>query len=311
VLREEFIEKIKDWFIFLEVEKGFSAHTLKAYRGDLRQLISFWQMIDQKELNLPNSIGQTFKRYIVSLFYKKISKPSLCRKISSLRSLQSYLNKQGIEFSVDCKMPKRDKKLPVVLGVDEIFYLLDNIEVEKIDSSYPYRDLALVELTYATGARCSEIVNIKMQHINFSEKSIRILGKGNKERFVLFGSKAENSIKKYLEEERVFLQSKQQSDYLFLNCYGAMLNTRSVQRIFTSFKKFLKVDREFTPHKLRHSFATHLLNQGVDLRVIKELLGHANLSTTEIYTQVSSAELSKMCDEKHPLNKFGSLIKDK
>ncbi|KKP25782.1 MAG: Tyrosine recombinase XerC [candidate division TM6 bacterium GW2011_GWE2_31_21] len=309
MIRDEFKNKLTDWFTFLEVERGVAQNTIRAYKSDMDQFSMFWDEIAKKEPIIADATNQIIKRFIISLFYKKISKASLCRKLSAFRSFQQYCKKQGISFVLDCKSPKKDKKLPIVLSVDEIFYLLDSNDLEKVDSSFPFRNKALLELTYATGARCSEIVHIKMQDINWSEKVIKVLGKGSKERFVLFGSKAQNAIEKYIEEERVFLQSKKKSDYLFLNCHGERLNTRSVQRIFEKFRQFLKIERKFTPHKLRHSFATHLLNQGVDLRLIKDLLGHAYLSTTEIYTHVSSAELSKMCDEKHPLNNFGSLIK--
>lgn len=308
---KQFKEKVGEWFVFLEVEKGVSGHTLRAYKGDIAQLIGFWERIEKQDPKVENSIGQIAKRYIVSLFYKKISKASLCRKISCINSFQNFLKGQGINLHFDCKSPKRERKLPVVLSVDEIFYLLDSVPNERLTTQYPYRDKALLELTYATGARCSEIVNIKLQDISFPERTIRILGKGRKERLVLFGRKAEDALKKYLKEERPFFNRRGNSDYLFLNFKGGSLGARSVQRIFEMFRQFLKIDRKLTPHKLRHSFATHMLNQGVDLRVIKELLGHKSLSTTEIYTHVSSAELAKMCDEKHPLNRFGSLLDSK
>ena len=307
---EFFEQKIEEWFVYLEVERGISSNTLRAYRSDLSQFVSFWGQIEQKEPQISESINRIVKRYVVSLFYKKISKASLARKISCLRSLQQYLKTQDIRIKIDCKLPRVERKLPVVLTVDEIFYLLDKVENEKLPTKFPYRDKALFELIYATGARCAEITNIKTQDIDFADKNIRILGKGKKERIVLFGEKAKLALEKYLKNERGALARGKDEDYLFLNYSGKQLASRAVQRVFEMFRKLLKVDRNLTPHKLRHSFATHLLNQGVDLRIIKELLGHSSLSTTEIYTHVSSAELAKMCDEKHPLNKFGHLISD-
>lgn len=307
-----FREKVEEWFVHLEVERGISGNTLRAYKSDIDQFIVFWSKIKEKEFQLFDSVRRVLKRYIVSLFYKKISKATLARKISCFKSLEHFLKPQGINLKIDCKAPRVERRLPVILSVDEIFFLLDKVDNEKLPTKFPYRDKALLEIIYATGARCSEVTNIKLADINFTEKNIRVLGKGSKERYVLFGDKAKNVIEVYLKEERAGLASEgQDEDYLFLSYNGKQISPRSVQRIFEMFRSFLKIDRKLTPHKLRHSFATHLLNQGVDLRVIKELLGHKSLSTTEIYTHVSSAELAKMCDEKNPLNKFGNLVLEK
>jgi len=136
------------------------------------------------------------------------------------------------------------------------------------------------------------------------------LGKGRKERMVLFGTKAFEALQKYLEKERITMVKQENQIHLFLNYNGSALTSRSVQRIFEMFRKFLKLDRKLTPHKIRHSFATHLLNQGVNLRVIQELLGHKTIATTEIYTHITNQELAKMCDEKHPLNNLDHLVRD-
>ncbi|MCK4517449.1 tyrosine-type recombinase/integrase, partial [Candidatus Babeliales bacterium] len=177
-------------------------------------------------------------------------------------------------------------------------------------SRFPLRDKAIFELLYATGVRCAELVSIRVHEIDFKGKSIIVSGKGRKSRQVLFGEKAQKSLEIYLEKERSFLAEQTDSEFLFLNYAGGQLTTRSVQRICTMFQKFLKSERKLTPHKIRHSFATHMLNQGVDIRVVQELLGHKTLATTEIYTHVSSAELAKMCDEKHPLNSMDHLVLD-
>ncbi|MCK4265097.1 tyrosine-type recombinase/integrase [Candidatus Babeliales bacterium] len=295
--------KLKEWFTFLEVERNLSEYTVRAYKGDSTQLVNFWKKILEEKDGKNIVFGRVVERYVLSLFYKKSSKRTLARKLSCLRSFSNFLRGQGINLKINVKSPRLDRKLPVILSVDEISYLLDRLKPKDLPSKYPYRDRALFELLYATGARCSEIVNIKLQDINFNDKNIRILGKGRRERFVLFGNKSSRALQLYLERERPYLAKFQDMEYLFLNCNGTKLTTRSVQRIFEMFRKFLKIDRKLTPHKLRHSFATHLLNQGVDLRVIKELLGHKTLATTEIYTHVSSTELAKMCDEKHPFNK--------
>lgn len=299
-----FKEKIRDFMAFLEIEKNVSSHTLRAYQSDLSQFVVFWEqsIANQQKVSLP--FGQLLRRYTLSLYYKKLSKRSLARKLSSMRALQFFLNSQGISLAFNFKTPHLDKKLPITLTVDEIFYLLDTIKNEDLPTKYPYRDKAIFELFYATGIRCSELVNITMENIDFTEKTLKILGKGRKERIVLFGTKAEHSIAKYLHHERSILAHNCQHTYLFVNCQGNQLTTRSVQRTFEMFRTFLKVNRTLTPHKIRHSFATHLLNEGVDLRMIQELLGHKTIVTTEIYTHVTNQQLAKMCDEKHPLNKF-------
>lgn len=305
-----FKEKINEFLLFLNVEKHASEHTQRAYQVDLEQIVSFWKELDQKQ-PAPSKLDSVLKRYIVALFYKKISKSSLARKCSSIRSFQNFLEQQGIELKIDIKSPKLDKRLPATLTVDEIFYLLDSIKTEDLPTKYPERDQTVFELMYATGVRCSELINIKLQDIDMSSRKIRVLGKGKKERFVLFGSKALDRMKRYIETERASLLSGQyDSGYLFLNRNGSQITTRSIQRIFEMFRKFLQIERKLTPHKIRHSFATHLLQQGVNLRIIQELLGHKTINSTEIYTHVSNQQLAKMCDEKHPLSRLEHLTKN-
>lgn len=303
-------EKMEDFFVFLEVEKNSSKNTLRAYRADLKQLLEFWKRIAEKEPTMKNAFSKILRRYVVFLFYKKISKVSLARKMSCFRSFQLFLKSNGIKINVDFKSPRLERKLPTTLSVDEIFFLLDSIKNEDLPTKFPLRDKAIFEFIYATGVRCSELVGIKLNDIDFVNKVVKVFGKGAKERIALFGNKAKKAVIDYIKNERCNLVKQQDPESLFLNVFGKKLSQRSVQRIFEMFRKFLKVNRNLTPHKVRHSFATHLLNQGVDLRVIQELLGHKNLGTTEIYTQVSSSELAKMYDEKHPLNALDNLVLD-
>lgn len=308
-----FIEKVEQFLIFLEVEKNVSAHTLRAYRSDLRQLVEFWERIEKKEKGIDSSlrtIEVIVRRFVHSLYFRKITKTSLARKFSSLRSLINYLKTEGITVPLRVKLPRLSRKLPSILTVDEIFYLLDRVKDDELPTRFPLRDKAIFELLYATGVRCSELVGISLSDIDLEGMSVAVFGKGKRERIVLFGKKAKKVLENYLTKERPFIAASKQSSFLFLNYAGGKLSTRSVQRICHMFKSFLKVERKLTPHKIRHSFATHMLNQGVDLRVVQELLGHKTLATTQIYTQVSSAELAKMCDEKHPLNQIDQLISD-
>lgn len=297
--KEEFEQHKEAFLLYLKAERNFSEHTLRAYSLDLNQFISFWsEMSDYDAQNL--GLRQVIERYLVSLFYKKISKSSIARKFSCFTSFERFLEGRGIELGLNLKRPRIDKRLPIYFSVDELFHLLDSIKNEALPTRYPVRDKTIFELLYATGVRCSELVNICIQDVDMEAKTIRILGKGKKERIVLFGIKAREKILEYYAAERPEIHNQQEP--LFMNYRYEKLTPRSVQRIIKMFRAFLPIDRQLTPHKLRHSFATHLLNQGADLRAVQELLGHKTLATTEKYTHVSLENLSKLCEGVHPIN---------
>lgn len=299
----EFVEKRDEFLQYLSVEKNLSPHTQRAYYLDLTQFIDFWNSLpthDAQKL----SCRQIVERFLVSLFYKKIDKSSIARKFSCFKSFEKFLRCQGIKLDLKLTRPRLEKKLPVYLSVDEIVHLLDEIADESLPTQRPLRDKAIFELMYATGIRCSELTGIRLQDIDMVNKTINIIGKGNKERIVLFGSKAWQRLQLYLDHERPLSSCKQEK--LFLNHHGGPLTSRSIQRIIAMFRPFLKIERRITPHKIRHSFATHLLNQGVDLRIIQELLGHKTVASTERYTHVSLERLSDLCNTIHPIN---SMIK--
>ncbi len=297
--KEEFQQHVDAFLLYLKVERNLSEHTVRAYYLDLHQFIVFWTSLteyDAKNLGL----RQIIERYLVALFYKKINKSSIARKFSCFTSFERFLKNRGTDLKLNLKRPSIDKKLPIYFSVDEIFHLLDTIDNEVLPTSYPIRDKTIFELLYATGVRCSELVNICIQDIDMDAKTIRILGKGKKERIVLFGEKAHKKIIEYYAIERPAIENQQEP--LFLNYRYEKLTPRSVQRIIKMFRSFLHIERPLTPHKLRHSFATHLLNQGADLRAVQELLGHKTLATTEKYTHVSLENLSKLCESIHPIN---------
>jgi integrase/recombinase XerC len=296
----EFIEKKENFLTYLQIEKNLAENTYRAYQGDLNQFITFWgnQLTQEDEKHL--GIRLIIERYLLSLFYKKIDKSTIARKFSCFKSFERYAATQGIAIKLNLKRPRLDKKLPIYLSIDEIFHLLDTISESTLPTKYPVRDKSIFELLYATGVRCSELTHIKFKDIDMAQKSIRIKGKGNRERIVLFGQKAHDKVQEYLQHERPKPHSS--DEYLFLNYRHGKLTSRSIQRIVEMFRDFLQVDRRITPHKIRHSFATHLLNQGADLRVVQELLGHKTLSSTEKYTHVSLDELARLCDTKHPLH---------
>ncbi|HLJ31649.1 MAG TPA: site-specific tyrosine recombinase/integron integrase [Candidatus Babeliales bacterium] len=299
--KEEFKEHKEAFLLHLQAERNLSEHTLRAYYLDLKQFETFWaDMADYDAHNL--GFRQIIERYLVALFYKKISKTSIARKFSCFTSFERFLEKRGIILQLNLKRPRIDKKLPIYFSVDELFHLLDSIKNEALPTSYPVRDRAIFELLYATGVRCSELVNICIQDVNMQERTIRIFGKGKQERIVLFGAKAQEKILHYYATERPAIQHQQEP--LFMNHRYGKLTPRSVQRIIKMFRPFLPIERQLTPHKLRHSFATHLLNQGADLRAVQELLGHKKLTTTEKYTHVSLENLARVCEDVHPINKM-------
>lgn len=288
---------------YLDVEKNVSRHTLRAYESDLKQFAEFWERI--KSADMPEiDFNTILERFFVFLYHKKIDKSSIARKISCFKSFNKYLKTLGIDRTLTIARPRLEKKLPIFLSIDEINHLLDQLSDHELPTKKPLRDKAILETLYSTGIRCSELVNIKLQDIDFQQKIIRIYGKGKKERCVLFGNKAANRIIKYIKEERPFPDTLQ--DYIFLNNRNQQLTTRSIQRICQMFRSFLSTHKHMTPHKLRHSFATHLLNQGTDLRVVQELLGHTHLLSTERYTHVSTEKLSNIFNKIHPLSKKDS-----
>lgn len=301
-MKKEEFEQHKDAFLLhLRAERNLSENTLRAYFLDLQQFITFWHNLpEQDKKNL--GLRQIIERYLIALFYKKITKSSIARKFSCFTSFERYLQTRGIELNLNLKRPRIDKKLPIYFSVDELIPLLDTLKNESLPTRYPMRDKAIFELLYSTGVRCSELINMKIADIDMKAKTIRVFGKGKKERIVLFGDKAREKILHYYSAERPEIQN--QDEALFLNYRYEKLTPRSVQRVVKMFRAFLPIERPLTPHKLRHSFATHLLNQGADLRAVQELLGHKSLATTEKYTHVSLENLSKLCEGLHPVNKM-------
>ncbi|MCF7899890.1 tyrosine-type recombinase/integrase [Candidatus Babeliales bacterium] len=296
---EEFLHYKDDFLSYIDIERNLTHNTQRSYKSDLNLFITFWETITEKNKE-EISLRRALERYFVNLFYKKIDKSSVARKISCFKSFELFAKKLGKKISLKLKRPRIDKKLPTYLTVDEIFYLLDTVKDDELPSKRPLRDKAIFELLYATGIRCSELCGIKYSDIDIPQKTIRITGKGRKERFVLFGKKAQQKIEQYLTHERPNITDPH--DLLFVSQRNIPLNPRTIQRIIQMFRNFLQGNKAITPHKIRHSFATHLLNQGADLRVVQELLGHETLSSTEKYTHITSTQLADMCDSIHPLN---------
>jgi len=274
----------------LQAEKNASAYTIRNYKTDL---LDFFSKVDRHVL----------RDYLAHLVGRGIVKASIARKLSAIRSFYRYLVREKIIEVNPIKTvssPKLDKRLPSFLTLDEVKKLL-----EAPDPSTPQglRDRALLELLYASGLRVSELVSLELGQINLETNEIRVWGKGSKERVVLMGEPAAEALRTYLEKGRPELIGEKKSNALFLNRYGQRFPERAVQKLLEKYASLAGLKKRVHPHMLRHTFATHLLDGGADLRVVQELLGHARLSSTQIYTHVTKKQARKVYLAAHPLAK--------
>ena len=284
-----------DKFIrYLDLEKGASSHTLRAYRKDLRE---FSESVKCE----PNNIDIIDLRgFIAGQIQKGLNKTTVSRRLSSIRSFFKFLYREGYMKTNPAKLvsnPKVPKLLPRFLSVDDVFSLVEKPEGIGF---LPARNRAVLELLYSSGLRVSELSGINTDDIHIKECLIKIKGKGKKERIVPIGSKAIDAMKSYIIE-RMLLKSKERA--LFLNRMGKRLTERGVRRIVVKYARAIGIHGRIGPHTLRHSFASHLLQDGADLRVIQELLGHSSLSTTQKYTHLDITHLMDVYDKAHPLAK--------
>jgi integrase/recombinase XerC len=286
---------------FLSSERNYSKHTLKAYLADIKE---FGLVLKEMSLISPENgdidflnMDETPVRVFISKLYKKNKKVSISRKIASVRTFFEFLIRRGEMKSNSAKLvpsPKGEKRLPTFLTVDEVVKL---VEAPGSDNAYESRDRAILELLYSCGLRVSELVGINLNDLDLESMSVKVLGKGNKERLVPLGSKASSAIKIYLIQR---LDLKPKEDYLFVNSRGGRLTTRSIDRIIKKYAAISGIPKNISPHVLRHTFATHLLGGGADLRAIQEMLGHKSLSTTQRYTHTSVEKLMEIYDKTHP-----------
>lgn len=296
------MEKIIEEFLnALENEYGFSKETSKTYECNLKIYFEFinFNKINYLKVNKDNI--RAYLRYLDNLKYKN---SSIAGNLSTLRSFYSYLVSMGLLKNNPFKRisnPKIEKKLPNFLNQFEIEDLL---EYYSLDNPLNIRNRLMLEMLYATGLRVSELVSIEIKNINFSEKSIKVFGKGSKERIVFYGDYASDVLNIYLAKSRPVLLDKKQSNYLFLNNKGDKITARSVEMILKKAIDHLAIKNKVTPHTIRHTFATHLLNNGADIKSVQELLGHESLSTTQIYTHVTSERLRSVYLNAHPHSKM-------
>ena len=305
---------------YLRVEKNRSPHTVLAYTRDLSQFQAFLAG-DAGGDGIKGIDHLTVRRYIGSL-YKKEKKSSIGRKLASIRSFFDFMMKKGYTANNPARMvsiPKREKTLPSFISVDEAFALMD---VPHGTSLGKLRDRAILELLYSSGLRVSELVGLDRSDIDLKEGVLKVLGKGSKERIVPIGEKAVEAIEEYLKSrgqgsgvganlvfarqiEAITRIAPTDNRPLFLNLRGGRLTQRSVERFVKKYTSGLAVGKRVTPHSLRHTFATHLLDNGADLRGIQEMLGHVSLSTTQKYTHLSMDRLMAVYDNAHPKAKTG------
>lgn len=297
------LEYKEDFLTYLDVERNVSENTYRSYQYDLNQFFIFWNQLNQKHKTKKQnnlSMREALDKFFLDLYQKKIKKSSIARKVACFKSFEKYMQNSDVDIQLQLTTPRIEKKLPVYLTIDEITFLLDKLPDKDLHSNSPLRDKTILETLYATGVRCSELCNIKLTDINFDQQTILITGKGDKQRIVLFGNKAKQKMLQYIQEERS-KHLKDNNEYLFLTQLGKRIQDRTVQTILNKFSKLLPTKKQLTPHTLRHSFATHLLNAGMNLRALQELLGHSSLTTTERYTHIATTDLKRLYETINPL----------
>ena len=301
---------LQDFLRYLKVEKNYSVHTLRSYESDLRQFVAFMgerstqtQAADATPL-IPAEVDHLDVRAYLASLYRRNAKSSVARKLSALRSFFSYLVRQGELKHNPAEMvtaPKMGKAIPEFLPVDEAFQLMYGPDTTGVLGS---RDRAILEVLYSCGLRVSELTALDLESIDLDLSIARVMGKGGKERVVPIGGKAKKALSNYLERRAELVGRREEHGALFLNNRGGRLSSRSVSRLLKKHMQRCNLGRPLSPHGLRHSFATHLLDAGADLRAVQELLGHVSLSTTQRYTHLSVDKLMAEYDKAHPRSRL-------
>ena len=286
------------YVVYLEVERNLSPYTVRNYRAEIGQFIEFatahgvqeWRLVDKALV----------RRWLADLRIGGYAPGSIARRLSEVRSCCTYLNREGrLDHNplATISSPKQPKRQPRVLSYDEVLALL---KMPDVKTAQGQRDLAILEIFYGSGIRLGELEKLDLRDLDLTRREVRVLGKGNKERIALFGKVAEATLRLYLQQGRPQLTGKETDNALFLNRFGQRLGRVSIIRMLDRYAKAAGIDRKVTPHAMRHSFATHLIDEGVDIRIIQELLGHESPATTQRYTHVSQARLHDVVRTAHP-----------
>lgn len=291
---------VKPFVEYLQIEKNASPYTVEYYLNDLATFSSFLQ--NEGIDNIKDVDQQVMRLYLTHLYNKKLSRRTVSRNISSLRSYYKFLERENVVKTnpiIHISLPKTSKTLPGFLYLEELEKLF---AVNDDTKPLGQRDQALLETLYATGMRVSECTQLKLEDIDFSIGTMFVTGKGRKERYIPFGSFAEVALKTYINDGRVKLMEKatETNNSVFLNARGKPLTTRGIRVVLNKIVEKTSLTIHVHPHKLRHTFATHMLNEGADLRTVQELLGHDNLSSTQIYTHVTKDHLRNVYMNSHP-----------
>lgn len=298
------IQQIDNFLNWLTVEKGYSEHTVSSYILDINGFMEFIG----KETKINDLNKEKIRSFVFSL-YSINSSATVARKLSALKTFFRYLTKQKLlqeNLFSGIAGPKLEKYIPVFLTIDEIFNLLEEPDAK---DTFWARDRALMELMYSTGMRVSELVSSDMNDLDFDSEMVKVRGKGNKERLIPFGNAATEAIKAYFPQRNELILARAgrgksiETSAIFLNSRGSRITARSIERLVRMYGERAGITVTVTPHAIRHSFATHLLEMGADLRVVQELLGHVSLSTTQKYTHLNMDHLTNVYDKSHPLAK--------
>jgi tyrosine recombinase XerC len=290
-------EKLNKFIDYLENQKNYSKYTIKSYKKDITQFIEFLK--EKKIFDFEKVEYEDFINFIGKLKSSNLKEKTIGRKVASLKSfykflvMRKYIKKNP---ALLIKSPKIPEKLPNFLTYSEIFKILE-MPFDKKNWQF-LRDKAILEVLYSTGIRVGELVNLKLDDINFVDEVIKVRGKGKKERIVPIGKPALNCLIEYIEK-----RPNKKEKFLFLNKYGKKLTERSVERLVKKYSKISGINKNVTPHTIRHTFATHLLDRGADLRTVQELLGHERITTTQIYTHLTVEKLKELYEKFHPRGK--------
>lgn len=295
------LENLVDEFLtYLRANQNYSVHTLESYGLDLSQYLEFLRETGVDDIQTVNYLN--IRSYLGKLKREELAKTSIARKLSCLRSFFKYLSREGYLANnpiLTISTPRREKRLPKFLYLEEMNELLN-----QPDRTTPLgiRDSAILELFYSSGLRLNEVVTLTLPDLDLSRGYVRVFGKGSKERLVPLGGAAKRAITRYLADVRPVLlaQSETPVKNVFLNYRGTRLSGRSIQRLFDKYIQRLALKRKISPHTIRHTFATHLLENGADLRVVQELLGHVDLSSTQIYTHLTKERIRAVYMKSHP-----------
>lgn len=291
---------IKDFVEFLQIEKNASSYTIKYYQDDLMIFKSF--LFEEAIDNVQDVDFHVVRLFLTRLYDQKLSRRSVSRKISSLRTFFKFLEREGEVSSNPFNqvvLPKQEKNIPGFLYMEELSKLF---EANDVDTATGQRDSALLELLYATGIRVSECQKLQLDSIDFTIGTVLVQGKGRKERYIPFGQYAASALERYIYDGRkkLIAKGKVSTKAVFLNARGAPITTRGIRLVLTNIVKRAALTVHVHPHKLRHTFATHMLNEGADLRTVQELLGHDSLSSTQVYTHVTKDRLRHVYMNSHP-----------